>query len=39
MELLGAPKPEKWIMQKVDDKLFILAAFEVVFFRPDRVIA
>ena len=26
-------------MQKVDDKLFILGAFEVVFFRPDRVIA
>ena len=38
-ELLGAPKPEKWLLQMVDDKLFILGAFEVVFFRPDRVIA
>ena len=36
-ELVGDPKPEKWLMQMVDDKLFILAANEVLFFRPDQV--
>ena len=35
---MGDPKPEKWLMQMVDDKLFILAAYEVIFFRPDQVI-